>query len=123
MKNFVVRRYFERKDSWVLRPLNSGNYVKHSRDIIRNLLYPLMVVNAHKIGGTSRVKIEDIPSDDLVIVDEAHHYPAPTWKLLVDHFHNSQCLFLTARPCYKGNYILAIHHALLYHDKRRKLEV
>ena len=71
-----------------------------------------MVVNAHKIGGRSSVKIEDVPNDkyDLVIVDEAHHYPAATWKLLVDHFENSKRLFLTATPLYKGKYILGLDH-------------
>ena len=69
-----------------------------------------MIVNAHKIGGQSNVRIEDIPNDhyDLVIVDEAHHYPALTWKLLVDHFHSSRRLFLTATPEHYRNPILSI---------------
>ena len=67
-----------------------------------------MVVNAHKIGWNSRVKIADIPKDcfHLVIVDEAHHYPAPTWKDLVDHFPNSNHQFLTATSYHKGVHIL-----------------
>ena len=54
------------------------------------------------------MKIEDIRKDsyDLVIVDEAHHYPAPTWRTLVDHFNQSQRLFITATPEYKGEPIL-----------------
>ena len=53
--------------------------------------------------------IADIPNDnyDLVIVDEAHHYPAPTWKTLVDHFPTSRRLFITATPEYKGKPILS----------------
>ena len=92
----------------ILRFRPSGNYITRSSNIRVNLSHPLMVVNAHKIGGNSRVKIEDIPNNcyDLVIVDEAHHYPAPTWKDLVDHFPNSRRLFLTATPYYKGKYIL-----------------
>ena len=43
---------------------------------------------------------------DVVIVDEAHHYPAPTWKLLVDHLGNSKRLFLTATHLYQGRPIL-----------------
>ena len=67
-----------------------------------------MVVNAHKIGEQSSVKIDQIPREgyDLVIVDEAHHYPADTWKFLVDHFCNSRRLFLTATPLNKGKPIL-----------------
>ena len=58
----------------------------------------------------SSVKIEHIPNDCfvLVIADEAHHYPAPTWKLLVDHFHSSRWLLLTATPEHKGKPILSI---------------
>ena len=92
----------------ILRFRPSGNYITHSSNIIENLSDPLMVVNAHKIGGRSRVKIADIPNDyyDLVIVDEAHHYPADTWRYLVDHFSNSRRLFLTATPYHRGAYIL-----------------
>ena len=86
----------------------SGRCVYRSSEIPQNSQDPFMVVNAHKIGSRSSVKIEDIPNDkyDLVIVDEAHHYPAPTWKLLVDHFNKSKRLFLTATPHHKGKYIL-----------------
>ena len=108
---FLLKRgVIKPKDIIKFRPLSPDNYIKNSRDIERNLTYySLMVVNAHKIGGKSRVKIADIPNDcfDLVIVDEAHHYPAPTWKYLVDHFPDSNCLFLTATPYYyKEEYIL-----------------
>ena len=107
---FLLKRgIIKDEDRLQFCPLNPGNYIKHSKDIKRNMTYySLMVVNAHKIGGRSRVKIADIPNDryDLVIVDEAHHYPAPTWKYLVDHFPNSRRLFLTATPYYKGVKIL-----------------
>ena len=85
-----------------------GTYIKATSEIRMHKIDPLMVVNAHKIGGLSSVRIEDVPNDsyDLVIVDEAHHYPAPTWKLLVDHFHKSRRLFITATPEYKGKPIL-----------------
>ena len=62
----------------------------------------LLVVNVHKIGGRSKVRIEDIDRQkfELVIVDEAHHYPAHMWKTVVDHFHveRVRILFLTATP-------------------------
>ena len=67
----------------------------------------LLITNAHKIGEQSAVKVTDIPDDcfDLVIVDEAHHYPARTWKRLVDHFPNSKKIFFDShsgaqRPAY-----------------------
>jgi len=35
---------------------------------------------------------------DLVIVDEAHHSPAPTWRAILDHFSDAAALLLTATP-------------------------
>ena len=86
----------------------SGVCITQTSQILEHTHDPLMVVNAHTIGGRSRVKIADIPYDqyDLVIVDEAHHYPADTWRLLVDHFRNARKLFLTATPLYMGEPIL-----------------
>ena len=68
----------------------------------------IVIVNAHKVGGQSSVGIHEIPKKgyDLVIVDEAHHYPAETWKRLVDHFDGSKRLFLTATPMWRGKSIL-----------------
>ena len=85
--------------------------ITNTRDIILKRQFPLMIVNAHKIGGRSSVSIDDILDDDydLVIVDEAHHYPAPTWKALVDHFPRSRRLFLTATNLYRGEPILPDH--------------
>jgi superfamily II DNA or RNA helicase len=41
-----------------------------------------------------------VPRDlfDLVIVDEAHHAPAPTWRAVLEHFAPEQALLLTATP-------------------------
>ena len=80
------------------------SFIKTSKEIQEGMNSMVMVVNAHKFGELSNVSIGEIPCEgyDLVIVDEAHHYPAPTWKLLVDHFCNSRRLFLTATPEYHG---------------------
>ena len=90
--------------------LPTKSLIKKSSEVREGMRSMVMVVNAHKIGKQSSVKIEEIPREgyDLVIVDEAHHYPAPTWKLLVDHFCNSRQLFLTATPEHKGKPILPI---------------
>ena len=97
------------QDTEVHKVCPQGTCITDSRDIHRHIVDPFMVVNAHKIGGQSCVAIADVPNTnyDLVIVDEAHHYPAPTWKTLVDHFHNSRRLFITATPEYKGKPILS----------------
>jgi superfamily II DNA or RNA helicase len=39
---------------------------------------------------------------DLVIIDEAHHYPAITWLGIVHHFPLASKLFFTATPYNKG---------------------
>jgi superfamily II DNA or RNA helicase len=46
---------------------------------------------------------EDIPEPppdlfDLVLVDEAHHSPAKTWRTVLDHFRESKRLLFTATP-------------------------
>ena len=96
------------KSENVIHVVPRGECITNAAQILQHYVDPFMVVNAHKIGGQSSVKIEDIPSNgyDLVIVDEAHHYPAPTWKTLVDHFYQSRRLFITATPEYKGEPIL-----------------
>ncbi|KAJ3189332.1 hypothetical protein HDU85_002961 [Gaertneriomyces sp. JEL0708] len=68
----------------------------------------LVIANAHKFGSTSNVNIEQLPRTllDLVIVDEAHHYPAPTWKNIIDHFSTSKGVFLTATPYHRGHHIV-----------------
>ena len=48
--------------------------------------------------------VEQLPSDlfKVVIVDEAHHFPASTWKRIIDHFKShALVVFFTATP-YRG---------------------
>lgn len=78
---------------------------------IKEERYELVVTNAHKFGdGSSKgIDIKDIPRSyfSLVIVDEAHHFPAKTWKNIVDHFNEAVLiLFLTATPLNRGEDIL-----------------
>jgi superfamily II DNA or RNA helicase len=35
---------------------------------------------------------------DLIVVDEAHHAPAETWRAVLDHFADTRALLLTATP-------------------------
>jgi hypothetical protein len=46
---------------------------------------------------------DDVPEPppdlfDLVLVDEAHHSPARTWKALLDHFNDAKRVLFTATP-------------------------
>ena len=73
--------------------------------------YEMVVTNAHKFGdGIGKgADINNFPKNyfSLVIVDEAHHFPAKTWKNIVDHFQEVEMiLFLTATPYNKNKYIL-----------------
>lgn len=66
----------------------------------------LVIANAHKFGAHSNVDIGQIPKNlfDTVIVDEAHHYTADTWKGIINHFSSTdqqprvKKVFLTATP-------------------------
>lgn len=76
----------------------------------------LVIVNAQKFSGASNSKLvynnEEIIPDvkkffakfDTLIVDEAHHYPAETWKNIVNAFRENgekstkKIIFLTATP-------------------------
>ena len=60
----------------------------------------MVIANAQKFLAA---KWEDHLDDDLfrlVIVDEAHHHPAPTWRRIVDKFRSPDCpvFFFTATP-------------------------
>ena len=74
----------------------------------------LVITNVHKFGkkdGNRGFPVEKYPRNyfSLVIVDEAHHFPAPTWKSIVDHFQEAEVgiLFLTATPQRRDKYILS----------------
>lgn len=69
----------------------------------RNLMgNELLVINRDKIQLTTKLRIEEFPLNyDLVIVDEAHHFPAPTWRRIIDHYSQNpgiKILFMTATP-------------------------
>ena len=55
----------------------------------------ICVVNAQK-----RIQILKLPKDefDLIAIDEAHHFPAKTWKAIISHFEHARIIFLTATP-------------------------
>lgn len=52
------------------------------------------------IQSLSHVDLGDIPPDhyDVVIIDEFHHAPAPTYRRLLEHVHPRELLGLTATP-------------------------
>ena len=109
-ESFLVKRNVVKHNESFIRDClpSCGGIVSTNRDIQIYFRDDLIIANAHKFGSNSRVSIEEIqPNDvDLVIVDEAHHYPAETWRMIVDHFENAKKLFLTATPKCRGENIL-----------------
>lgn len=83
------------------------------------LPYSLIIETTSEVGNKQRLKAREIvianaqkflagkweqnlPDDlfRLVIVDEAHHHPAPTWRRIVEKFRSPDCpvFFFTATP-------------------------
>ncbi|XP_028393456.1 putative ATP-dependent helicase IRC3 isoform X2 [Dendronephthya gigantea] len=60
----------------------------------------LIITNAQKFVGEDWMNDFDSNLFRLLIVDEAHHYPAATWKRIVDKFRSTECpvVFFTATP-------------------------
>jgi len=58
---------------------------------------------------------------DLVVVDEAHHSPAPTWQAVLDHFSEAHALLLTATPVRRDGKRLP-GRQVYYYPLRRALD-
>lgn len=97
--------------------LESVTIIKTPDEVINpEVLGNLVIVNAQKFGGRARTSlvqnnteiIKDVKEFfalfDTLIVDEAHHYPAETWKRIVVEFSKQgngiakRIIFLTATP-------------------------
>lgn len=99
-ESFLSRQRIIRPDvenNW----LPSGINVLKTNDLrnYRNQSNSIIIANAHKFGEVDETKrgvpINEFPNDffDLVIVDEAHHYPARTWSNIVHYFETSKVKF------------------------------
>lgn len=73
----------------------------------------LVIVNAQKFAGKAassvsskssqrQIILDKLEQFDTIIVDEAHHYPAKTWEVIVNSFMGKNIVFLTATP-YRGS--------------------
>jgi superfamily II DNA or RNA helicase len=94
-------------ESWIAPVTKVTSTVTNSR-LEQTFQNNLVITNAHKLGPLTRIDFNSLPRTafDLVIVDEAHHYPAKTWRDIVDHFSSSKRIFLTATPENSGGPIL-----------------
>jgi superfamily II DNA or RNA helicase len=95
------------------RTVNKGQEVEDLPD-------NLVIVNAQKFGSNSTIDWEKLnPARfNLLIVDEAHHYPAPTWNKIVQYF-SCKTIFLTATPYRRGVPILERPDTFLCHQSTR----
>lgn len=97
-------------DTFRDKVVENGSVIRSSADVPGMELSNLVIVNAQKFGGQSNSSLfsrnEEVVANvrtsfghfDIIIVDEAHHYPAPTWQAIMDNFRNKQIVFLTATP-------------------------
>jgi DNA repair protein RadD len=59
-----------------------------------------VVSNVHQLATNPDKWLRKFPRDffDLIVVDEAHHSPAESWKLVLEHFKNARVINMTATP-------------------------
>lgn len=60
----------------------------------------IVVSNVHQLANNPEKWLKKFPTDffDLIIVDEAHHSAADSWKNLIEHFSNAKIINMTATP-------------------------
>lgn len=66
-----------------------------------------------QVGSVETLRRRDLPPADLVVVDEAHHAAAKTWKALLDLYPTARVLGLSATPWRSGRKQLAEHFDVL----------
>jgi DNA repair protein RadD len=59
-----------------------------------------VVSNVHQLATNPEKWLHRFPKDffDLIIVDEAHHSPAESWKKVLEHFSAARVINMTATP-------------------------
>lgn len=59
-----------------------------------------VVSNVQQLATTPEKWLKKFPKDffDLIIVDEAHHSPAESWKMVLEHFDKARVINMTATP-------------------------
>lgn len=59
-----------------------------------------VISNVHQFATNPDKWLKRFPRDffDLIIVDEAHHSPADSWRKVLEHFENAKVINMTATP-------------------------
>lgn len=76
----------------------TGEWVEIEKGEFRAALFTRIVVGS--VQSLQRKRLTRFPSDhfELVVVDEAHHATAPTYRKILDHFSSAKVLGVTATP-------------------------
>ena len=79
-----------------------------------DLTYPVQIASVQTLWARCmRTDKVPLPAADVIIIDEAHHIAAPTWRMILDAYPNARRVGLTATPCRSdgrglGNYFTTI---------------
>jgi DNA repair protein RadD len=77
-----------------------------------NMRLPVQVASVQTVVN----RLDTLPPPDLIIIDEAHHANASTWRKIIDRFPESRQLGVTATPCRSDGSGLGIESGGLFDD-------
>jgi len=109
---FMMKSGMFRENRQLKKLLETVNIAATQKEIDLMTASNLVIVNAQKLGGRAvnslstnlktpeqiRRSKDQLEEFDTIIIDEAHHYPASTWKNVVELFKGKKVVFLTATP-------------------------
>ncbi|MZI00415.1 DEAD/DEAH box helicase [Dickeya dianthicola] len=87
----------------IFNPSDLPSLCEYESDITVENLYSsnIVISNIHKLTSSRKTSlINSVPPDffDMVIIDEAHHAPAQSWKELLAYFSKAKKLHVTGTP-------------------------
>jgi DNA repair protein RadD len=94
--------------------LSSGEHGLIQAGLNLDLKPPVQIASIQTLWARCmRTNKIPLPPADLIIIDEAHHVAAPTWRLIIEAYPNARRIGLTATPCRSdgrglGNYFTKI---------------
>lgn len=104
---FVVRGLYDRdrsgmflvhREELLTQTVNTFNFVDVPHGIVAaGYRMARERINIGMVGTVAR-RLEYIPSPDIILIDEAHHAVAGTWRKIVDAWPNARIIGLTATP-------------------------
>ncbi|BBV39305.1 DEAD/DEAH box helicase [Citrobacter portucalensis] len=87
----------------IFNPSDLPSLCEYENDITEDNLYNsnIVISNIHKLTSSRKTSLTNrVPPDffDMVIIDEAHHAPAQSWKELLAYFSKAKKLHVTGTP-------------------------